>query len=86
MQDFHCKTSAEMKYKDLADTLKYFKEQGEGGYNMCRLMEDYTVKKVHIAQIETARKMIADGMATEMIAKYSGLTVAEVEALAKENN
>jgi hypothetical protein len=30
--------------------------------------------------------MIADGMATEMIAKYSGLTVAEVETLAKENN
>jgi hypothetical protein len=93
MQDFHCKTSAEMKYKDLADTLKYFKEQGEGGYNMCRLMEDYTAKKFKEGERrgenakarETAHKMIADGMATEMIAKYSGLTVAEVEELAKEN-
>jgi hypothetical protein len=86
MQDFHCKTSAEMKYKDLADTLKYFKEQGEGGYNMCRLMEDYTGKKVHIAQIETARKMIAKGMDHVEIADLVGLSVAEVEALAKENN
>jgi hypothetical protein len=98
MQDFHCKTSAEMKYKDLADTLKYFKEGSEGGYNMCRLMEDYTERKreegkeegkkegENAKARETARKMIADGMATEIIAKYSGLTVSEVEALAKENN
>jgi hypothetical protein len=53
-------------------------------------MEDYTAKKMRAARTEkaneTARKMIADGMATEMIAKYSGLTVAEVETLAKENN
>jgi hypothetical protein len=78
-----------MKYKDLADTLKYFKEQGEGGYNMCRLMEDYTERKTFAARkeekYETARKMIAKGMDHAEIAELVGLTMAEVETLAKEN-
>jgi predicted transposase/invertase (TIGR01784 family) len=85
-----------MKYKDLADTVRYYKED-EGGYNMCKLMEDYTAKKMRTAHEEgerrgeietkekTARKMIADGMPIDMIVKYSGLSVAQVEELAKEN-
>jgi predicted transposase/invertase (TIGR01784 family) len=101
-----------MNYKDLAETVKYYKEDN-GGYNMCKLMEDYTERKSRIAREEgeqkgkeegiqkgkiegersgalkanekTARKMIADGMPFDMIAKYSGLTVEQVEKLAKEN-
>jgi hypothetical protein len=77
-----------MNYKDLAESVKYYKED-DGGYNMCKLMEDYTERKSRIAEQkgkeETARKMIADGMPFDMVAKYSGLTVAQVEQLAEEN-
>jgi predicted transposase/invertase (TIGR01784 family) len=94
-----------MKYKDLSDTLKYFKEEGEGGYNMCKLMEDFTEQRyekgIQKGKIEgkiegkkegekakakeTARKMLADGMPIDMIAKYSGLSVLQVKELVKEN-
>jgi predicted transposase/invertase (TIGR01784 family) len=108
MRDFHCKKSGEMKYKDLADTVRYYKED-EGGYNMCKLMEDYTAKKMRTAHEEgelkgkiegkregkkegenakareTARKMIAKGMDFNEIAELVGLSVAQVEELAKEN-
>jgi predicted transposase/invertase (TIGR01784 family) len=38
-----------MNYKDLAETVKYYKEDN-GGYNMCKLMEDYTEKKSRMAE------------------------------------
>ena len=33
------------------------------------------------ANIDNARKMKADGMPTELIAKYTGLTIEEIEKL-----
>jgi predicted transposase/invertase (TIGR01784 family) len=93
-----------MNYKDLAETVKYYKEDN-GGYNMCKLMEDYTERKSRIARAEgeqkgkeegiqkgkiegkeeTARKMIAKGMDFSEIAELVGLSVEQVEQLAKEN-
>jgi hypothetical protein len=92
MQDFHCKKSADMNYKDLAETVKYYKEDN-GGYNMCKLMEDYTERKSRIAEQrgeittknKTACKMIAKGMDFAEIAELVGLSVEQVEQLAKEN-
>jgi predicted transposase/invertase (TIGR01784 family) len=51
-------------------------------------MEDYTERKSRIAREkekeETARKMIAKGMDHAEIAELVGLSVAQVEQLAKE--
>jgi predicted transposase/invertase (TIGR01784 family) len=38
-------------------------------------------KGIEKGHIEDARRMKADNMATELIAKYTGLTIEEVEAL-----
>ena len=38
-------------------------------------------KGVQKEKIETARKMKADGMSTELIAKYTGLTAEEIISL-----
>jgi predicted transposase/invertase (TIGR01784 family) len=100
MQDFHCKKSADMNYKDLAESVKYYKED-DGGYNMCKLIEDYMEKRSRIAEQkgeqrgeekgenakakETARKMIAKGMDYAEIAELVGLSLAQVEKLAEES-
>ena len=42
---------------------------------------DAAVEKLKQGKIQLARQMKADGMDVETIAKYTGLTVAEIDAL-----
>ena len=49
---------------------------------MCKVMEDMLNKSVHERNIEIAVSMLGDGMASELVAKYTGLTVDEVKKLA----
>ena len=48
MHDFFCTSADEMHYKELADKVRYFKENEEGVKSMCRVLEDM--------RNETARK------------------------------
>jgi len=52
--------------KDMADELKETKEH---------------LAKLESEKMDTARKMKSDGMPVELIAKYTGLTAEEIEAL-----
>jgi predicted transposase/invertase (TIGR01784 family) len=54
-----------------------FQEGKEEGRNEGRLEGE------KIKAVETARKMLADGMDIPLIAKYSGLSAEQIEALAK---
>ena len=36
---------------------------------------------IHKRAIETARRMLTDGLASDLVAKYSGLSVDEIKAL-----
>ena len=52
---------------------------------MNKLYEDYIRKKVHEQLIEMAKRMLEDGiLSLEKIAEYSGLELAEVEDLKKD--
>ena len=40
MHDFKCRNAGDMYYNDLADMVRYFKEDKEGVKTMCRAMEE----------------------------------------------
>lgn len=70
-----------MNYKLLADRTRYFKENEKGVATMCKIVEDLISEE----KKEIALKMLKDGkLAKEEIANYFGLTLDEVETLAKE--
>lgn len=55
MYDFSCKKAKDMQYKELADGVKHFKE--EGGRNMvCEAVEEYAKKRAEKAAIEAEIK------------------------------
>ena len=51
---------------------------------MCRLMEDMRERTIYDNSIEIATKMLADGMAHDLVAKYTGLSLDQIEDLAKK--
>ena len=55
MHDFFCTDPDDMNYKELADKVRYFKENEEGVATMCKVMEDMrneTVKRTKIDDIK----------------------------------
>lgn len=55
MHDFSCKKSKDMNYKELADGVKHFKEEG-GRKFMCEAVEKYAEKKAEEAAIKAEIK------------------------------
>ena len=82
MHDFSCKNPSDMHYKILADKTRYFKEDEKGVAAMCKIMEDL----IDSEKKEIAVRMLEDGeLSFEKIAKYSGLTLEQVEELSKNH-
>lgn len=46
MHDFSCTDAKDMKYKILADRVRYFKEDEKGVATMCKAMEEMRIKKL----------------------------------------
>jgi hypothetical protein len=87
MHDFACTDAKDMYYQVLADRGRYFKEDEKGVATMCKAMEDMRNEAIKEKAISVARLMIKDGeLSYEKIAKYSGLTVDEVIALATKQS
>ena len=87
MHDFACTDAKDMYYQVLADRVRYFKEDEKGVATMCKAMEDMRNEAIKEKAISVARLMIKDGeLSYEKIAKYSGLTVDEVKALATKQS
>ena len=89
MHDFSCTDAKDMKYKILADRVRYFKEDEKGVAIMCKAMEDMRNEAAREAEkmkaIRMARLMIEDGKLNyEDIAMYTELTLEEVEKIALE--
>ena len=102
MQDLNCKDPNKMYYKELADTVNYFKTTKEGEANMTSVIEIYAknqaekaAKKAaakaaeetaHQRNVEVAKKMLAEGMSIEVTARISELSEEEVRALAAKQS
>ena len=56
MQDFNCSNPAKMQYKELADTVNYFKSTKEGEIDMTDIIEAYAENRAEKAAKEAVAK------------------------------
>ena len=83
MHDFYCTDADDMHFKQLADRVRYFKENEEGVKRMCATLEKMRDETAERTKIMIAINMIKDGkLSLEEIAKYSNLAIEKVKALA----
>ena len=84
MHDFFCTDPDDMHFKQLADKVRYFKEDEKGVAAMCKVMEDMRNEVQNEVRIENARRMINDGLSLEKVAEYSGLSIDKIQEIAGE--
>ena len=87
MHDFSCTNAKDIKYRTLAERVRYFKEDEKGVAAMCKAMEDMRDEAALAARLaerkEVASRLLKKGaMSFEEIAEISQLSVEEVRALA----
>ena len=75
-----------MKYRALAERVRYFKEDEKGVAAMCKAMEDMRNEAALAARLEERQQFAKDllemgELSYEQIAKLSRLTVEEVRIL-----
>ena len=80
MHDFFCTDPKDMCYKELAKKVDYFKNTEEGVKQMCKVMEEMR----DAVRVESAKRMLADGVAIDKVAVYSGLPIEKVQELAEK--
>lgn len=89
MHDFSCTNADDIHYTEIAERIRFFKEDDEGVKSMCRSIEEMLEKNskevTERNTLEFARQMIALGKNTiDDISKCTGLTVEEISKLASE--
>jgi len=86
MHDFFCTDPDDMHYKELADKVRYFKEDEKGVATMCAVMEEMRNEAAKSAvekdRTKNALEMLADGLSIEKVAQYSHLGIERVKELA----
>mgnify|MGYP002627265786 CR=1 FL=1 len=85
MYDFFCTDPDDMHYKELADKVRYFKED-EKGVSMCKVMEDMRNESAKDAKwkqvVESVRRWLNMGLSYEQIAKGEGISLEQVREIA----
>ena len=87
MHDFFCTDADDMHYKELADKVRYFKEDEKGVEAMCKVMEDMrneTAKKAaEQEKLNIAQSLIKMGkLSLEEIAASVELSIDRIKELA----
>ena len=82
MHDFFCTDPDDMHYKELADKVRYFKEDEKGVAAMCKVMEDMRKESKWEQIVESVRRWISMGLSHEQIAKGEGITLEQVREIA----
>ncbi len=99
VHDLKCAEPDEMYYAALADRVRYFKETEGGKETVSKAFEEIKdmgraegreegraeglTEGEHKKSVEIAMSMLTDGIDCQTVAKYSGLFIEEVEALAQ---
>ena len=89
MHDFACREPDDMYYDILAKKARYFKKNEEGVAYMCKALEDMRNETAMEAaleartevQVETALRMLKDGLSLDKVSQYSGLSLERVREL-----
>ncbi|MDO5416202.1 MAG: PD-(D/E)XK nuclease family transposase [Lachnospiraceae bacterium] len=85
MHDFSCTDAKNMKYRTLAERVRYFKEDEKGVAAMCKAMEDMRNEADFAARKKTAFNMLSLGkLSYEEIASCTELSLEEIKALAEK--
>ena len=85
MHDLRCRDAAEMHFDVLKKRVSQFKNSEEGRRIMCKAMEKIKAEGKRETMIATAKRMIKSGMlAVKDIARFSGLSLAQVKKLQAE--
>ena len=83
MHDFFCTDPDDMHYKELADKVRYFKEDEKGVAAMCKVMEDMRNESAERRSVEIAKNLLQLGKLTiDEIASSAGLTIERVKEFA----
>ena len=82
VHDLQCRDVSEMYFDVLKRQVGQFKNSEEGRHEMCEAMERIKERGKRETMIATAKRMLKDGiLALKDVAKYSGLTLAQVKKL-----
>lgn len=68
MQYFKKSVGEHRNFQKLCKRVKYFKESQKGVSDMCKLVEDYASEKIQQRDIQTASKLIKNGVSIDIIA------------------
>ena len=86
MHDFFCTNPDDMNYRELAEKVRYFKENEKGIETMCKVMEDMrrsvAEETAWNTKVESVLRWISMGVDFEKIAKGEGLSLEDVEKIA----
>ena len=87
MHDFFCTDPSDMHFKQLADKVRYFKEDEKGVAAMCKVMEDMRLsvaeETAEQTKIQSAMNLLRLGkLSFEEIANAMGLSIEKVKELA----
>jgi len=87
MHDFNTPNADEMNYSELAEKVRYHKEQG-GVTTMCRIVEDYVKERAAEAKkenaIANAKNALTMGLSPEQASQITSLPLEQVLALRGE--
>jgi len=93
VHDLRCRDAAEMHFEVLKKRVGQFKNSEEGRRVMCKAVEEFGNRRAAEGKVEgkretmfaTAKRMLKDGiLALKDIARYSGLSLAQVKKLQME--
>ena len=83
MHDFFCTNPDDMHFKQLADKVRYFKEDEKGVAAMCKVMEDMRKEAVEQDRLDRAKSLLQIGkLSIEEIANAMELSIEKVKELA----
>ena len=84
MADFSARTAEEMHYVELAEKMRFHKQQTKGVEQVCRIVEEYGNERVAERNIVFAEKLLRDGsLSLEKIADVADLPLAQVQQIAQ---
>jgi len=82
VHDLLCRNAAEMYFDILKRQVSQFKNSEEGRHAMCKAVEELVERGKRETMLATAMRMLKDGaLALKDIARYSGLSLAQVKKL-----
>lgn len=89
MHDFSTSNADNMYYSNIAEKVRFHKQQSKGVESMCRIFEEYGNERAaeakNEAKTEFAESLLKDGtMPVEKIAAISGLPLAKVKQIAEK--